>query len=69
METRILQDATMTKRADGAKNWMYGLVDKNSFHHFKLGPLFSDGLYGYRCELSLKNQVCREANPDKWSDL
>ena len=68
-ETRILKEAENPKDANGNKNWLYGLVDKNSFHHFKVGPLFSDGLYGYRCELTLKNQVCTEPNVDKWNDL
>ena len=69
IETRVLSDATIAKRANGSKNWLYGLVDKNSFHHFKLGPIFSDGLYGYRCEVSLKNQVSTCPDPLKWDDL
>ena len=68
IEQRIISDANIPRK-DSVKNWLYGLVDKNSFHHFKLGPIFSDGLYGYRCEVSLKNQVCTEPNPDKWNDL
>ena len=69
METRILRDAGRVKDVNGNKNWMYGLVDKKGFHHFKIGPIFSDGLYGYRCEVSLKNQVCTIPNPEKWNDL
>lgn len=68
IEQRIINDASISRK-NGVKNWLYGLVDKNSFHHFKLGPIFSDGLYGYRCELTLKNQVCTEPNVYKWNDL
>lgn len=67
-ETRILHDASLPK-INGVKNWLYGMVDKNSFHHFKVGPLFSDGLYGYRCEVALKNQVCTTPDVSKWDDL
>ena len=69
IENRILHDASIPKGANGSKNWLYGLVDKNSFHHFKIGPIFSDGLYGYRCELTLKNQVSLCPDVNKWSDL
>ena len=68
IEQRIISDANNPIK-NGGNNWLYGLLDKNSFHHFKVGPVFSDGLYGYRCEVSLKNQVCTEPNPDKWNDL
>lgn len=69
IETRILNDAEKVKDSNGNKNWLYGLVDKGSFHHFKVGPLFSDGLYGYRCELALKNQVSTCVDKSKWNDL
>jgi hypothetical protein len=68
LESRILEDATLSKANDGSKNWLYGLVDKNSFHHFKIGPIFSDGLYGYRCEVSLKNLVSTCVDNNKWND-
>lgn len=69
VETRILYDAEQVEDSDGNKNWLYGLVDKKSFHHFKVGPIFSDGLYGYRCEVTLKNQVCTIPDSTKWDDL
>jgi len=69
MEARILEDASQIKDANNNKNWLYGMVDKNSFHHFKIGPIFSDGLYGYRCELALSNQVPSCADKNKWKDL
>lgn len=45
------------------------LVEKNSFHFFKVGPLFVEGLYGYRCEFSLKNKACCQIDALKWKDL
>ena len=69
LETRILHDAEKVKDSKNAKNWLYGLVSKNSFHHFKVGPVFSDGLYGYRCELTITNQVPTLPDITKWSDL
>lgn len=69
IETRILSDSENIKDTNGDKNWLYGLVDKNSFHTFKLGPVFSDGLYGYRTEFTLKNLVPTCPDSSKWSDL
>lgn len=69
IEKRIIYDGNLPKTPNDTRNWLYGLVDKNSFHHFKVGPLFTDGLYGYRCEVSLKNQVSTEPNKDKWTDM
>lgn len=68
VQERILHDATIP-RIGGEKNWMYGLVDKNSFHFFKVGPLFVEQLYGYRCELTLKNKVSLYIDKNKWADL
>ncbi|MBS9773801.1 MAG: hypothetical protein KGV59_01410 [Tenacibaculum sp.] len=59
METRILSE-----RFDSGF-----LVDKNSFHFFKVGPVFVEGLCGYRCEFSVKNKACCGVNPLKWNDI
>lgn len=69
METRILHDAQQPLDAQGNKNWLYGLIDKNSFHHFKVGPITVDALYGYRCEVTLKNTVSTQVETEKWNDL
>jgi hypothetical protein len=69
IETRIIHDAEQVSDAEGNQNWLYGMVNKNSFHHFKIGPIFTDGLYGYRCELTLKNQECTLPDASKWEDL
>jgi hypothetical protein len=68
IEERIINDAAIP-RIDGEKNWLYGLVDKSSFNIIKVGPLFTDQLYGYRCELTLKNQVPLMIDNSKWKDL
>ncbi len=69
VEDRILFTASLTKDDNNAKNWLYGLVDEDSFHHVKVGPIFVDGLYGYRCEVTLKNQVPTLPDASKWQDL
>ena len=69
IEARIIHDSKQTVDASGNKNWMYGLVDRSSFHFFKVGPIFSDRLFGYRCELTLKNTVPDCPDKTKWSDL
>lgn len=69
LEQRILYDAKQVKDSNNNKNWLYGLVDTSSFHHFKVGPIFSDGLYGYRTELILKNHIPLLPDSSKWSDL
>ena len=68
LEDRILHDATLPEMG-GVKNWLYGLVDKNSISHFKVGPVFIDGLYGYRCEVTFKNTVPLSVNASKFNDL
>jgi hypothetical protein len=69
LETRILYDSDQIKDAQGNKNWLYGMVDRKSFHHFKVGPIFTDGLYGYRCEVTINNQECVIPDSSKWDDL
>jgi hypothetical protein len=68
-ETRIIDDASKLVDDQGSKNWLYGHVDKNSFHHFKVGPVFTDGLFGYRCEITIKNQVPTNVEALNWHDL
>ncbi|ALU74348.1 hypothetical protein AUW17_03270 [Tenacibaculum dicentrarchi] len=69
IETRILHDATNIKDADGNRNWLYGRVEEGSFRFYKMGPIFTDTLYGYRCEFALKNQVCKIPDASKWNDM
>lgn len=65
---RIIHDGEQYEIND-EKNWLYGLVDISSFTFQKGGPLFSDGLYGYRCEFAIKNQISTVIDEDIWSDL
>lgn len=50
-------------------HWLYGKVDKQSFHYFKVGPAFSDGLYGYRVEFNVKSKESYVLDATKWADL
>lgn len=49
--------------------WMYGLVVGESFHYFKVGPIFSNGYYGYRCEFNIKAKADCVVDTAKWGDL
>jgi len=72
IETRLLSIASSPTVKSGqaqVKNWLYGLIDENSFHHFKVGPIFTERLFGYRCEITIKNQVSTVPDPAKWEDL
>ncbi|NKI28271.1 hypothetical protein HCG49_17085 [Arenibacter sp. 6A1] len=69
VEDRILFTASVARDDNNVKNWLYGLVDENSFHHVKVGPIFVDGLFGYRCEVTLKNQIPTVPDISKWKDL
>lgn len=61
--SRIVEDS----RTIG--HWLYGMVDKASFHYFKVGPAFADGLYGYRLEFNVSSKECYKIDTAKWSDL
>lgn len=69
IEQRIIYDCDQVKDTSGKKNWLYGRIDKNSFKFYKIGAIFTDGLYGYRCELTIKNQVITPFNASLWGDL
>lgn len=68
IEARIIEDSKIPQK-DNKNNPFYGLINKNSFHFFKVGPIFSDGLYGYRCELTLKNKESLCVDKTKWTDM
>lgn len=68
LENRIINDSR-SRIIEEQKNWLYNLVDINSFQFFKMGPLFTDNLYGYRLEIQIKNSVIKEIDKDKWTDL
>lgn len=68
LECRIIADGSLVK-IGGEKNWLYNMIDINSFNFQKIGPIYSDGLFGYRCELLIKNSVPRVVDTSKWNDL
>jgi hypothetical protein len=65
---RIKHDATETD-LDGSLKWMYGTLERGSFHYFKVGPVFAEQLYGYRCEFTLKPYENYKVDTTKWNDL
>lgn len=68
IESRIVHDSKIAKIND-LSNWLFGMVDLNSIQHFKIGPITSDSLYGYRLEFTIKNNVPKMPTISKWNDL
>ena len=68
VENRIVADSAQRER-NGEKNWLYNLLDLSSFNFQKVGPIYTDGLYGYRCEFLIKNAVPKVVDASKWNDL
>lgn len=52
-----------------ANDWLYGNLVKDSFTFFKVGPVFTENLYGYRCEFVIRSNEVYEVDVTKWSDL
>lgn len=52
-----------------ANKWLYNNIDINSFSYFKVGPIFADNLYGYRCEFTIKSIENFIVDPGMWEDL
>lgn len=68
IEKRIIADGAL-RLMSGEKNWLYNLVDVNSFTFQKVGPIFTDSYFGYRCEFLIKNSISPTINASKWSDI
>lgn len=69
IQNRIEADNLVYKFSNGDRNWLYGLLVEASFEGFKVGPVFSDRLYGYRVEFALRSKRCKKVDPEKWEDL
>ena len=55
--------------ADSSSPW-YNIIDLASIDFFKVGPIFSDRLFGYRFEIELKPQkIDMKVEPAFWSDV
>ena len=52
-----------------ALDWLYGNLQEDSFSFFKVGPVFIDSHYGYRCEFILKSNEVYKIDPNKWTDI
>lgn len=68
IEKRIIADGSLVK-IGGEKNWLYNMVDISSFNFQKVGPIYTDVLFGYRCEFLIKNSVPKVVDASKWNDL
>lgn len=68
MAARIIKEATETD-LQGSLKWLYGNVELASFHFYKVGPVFTDQLYGYRCEFTIKAKEDYTVDVAKWADL
>ena len=66
---RIEADNLVYKLKNDDRAWLYGLLVEASFEGFKVGPVFSDRLFGYRVEFVLKSKRDKTVNSDKWDDL
>jgi hypothetical protein len=66
--SRIKYESTETN-LQGELKWLYNNVELDSFHFFKVGPVFTQQLYGYRCEFTIKQKQCLKPDINKWKDL
>jgi len=69
MAARLIYDARVTALNNAELKWLYNNIEADSFHFFKVGPVFTNQLYGYRCEFTIKAKETYEPNPIKWNDL
>ena len=63
---KLKLDASVHKDAEGNKNWMFGSIVTNSFNFLKVGPVFTENMYGYRLEFQLKIKPCLCVDAAKW---
>jgi hypothetical protein len=54
---------------DPANKWLYGNIEKGSFTYTKVGPLFTNNLFGYRCQFTIKSMEKYQVDSAKWTDL
>ena len=61
--TRIQREAANINNA-----WLYGHLEKGSFNFFKVGPVFTENHFGYRCEFTITTTEVYKLDDAKWSD-
>ena len=57
------------KSEEPSLKWLYGAVEKDSFVFIKVGPAFTNHLYGYRLEFVIKSREVYKIDTNKWLDL
>tara|TARA_R110001592_G_scaffold268269_3_gene534512 strand:- start:29015 stop:29506 length:492 start_codon:yes stop_codon:yes gene_type:complete len=56
--------------AENPSHWLYNRYDQSQTNFHKVGPIFADTCWGYRCSIILTNtDVQRLPTAAKWSDL
>ena len=63
---KLRLDASAPRDAEGNKNWLFGALVINSFNFLKVGPVFTENMYGYRLEFQLKIKPCACIDTEKW---
>lgn len=57
------------ENAEGDTSWLYAAIKPSSFHFYKVGPVFTENLYGYRCEFVIDVKECYKVDATKWNDI
>lgn len=57
----------LVKDSQDPNHWLYGRFKKDSVNYHKVGPIYSDYLFGYRFELAISNPENLTLDPTKWS--
>ena len=62
-------NALILEANDPAIKWLYGNITKGGFSYNKVGPLFTNNLFGYRCEFTINSIEKYNVDKTKWTDL
>ena len=54
---------------DPANKWLYSNIERGSFVYTKVGPLFTNNLFGYRCQFTIKSMEKYKVDNNKWTDF
>jgi hypothetical protein len=61
---RLVLEAT-----DTTNKWLYSNIERGSFTYTKVGPLFTNNFFGYRCQFTIKSMEKYIVDQVKWTDL
>lgn len=63
---RIQRDAY--ESSNEKLKWLYAALQKASYQYIKVGPIFTNHLYGYRCQFEIRSPEVYKLDPAKWTD-